>query len=313
MSRSNDIAKAAIAVACAMALIGLVDNLIIQIASHAGLWQFHMIRAMFALPLILIAARVMGWRVRPKRPWAVALRSLFLAGSMMFYFGALAFLSVAEAVAGLFTAPIFVLLITVIWFKEPVSRLNVLAAAVGFAGVALVLRPDLGALDLAVLMPLAGGLLYALSGISTLRICAQETAPTLLAGFVIGAFVISVIGVGLGTAYGPAGPMDPADFMVKGWVAPTTLFLTITAIQATAAMIGIGLLTQAYLWAEAQMVTVFEYVLLIFAAFWAWVLYGDVLDLFGWAGIALICVSGVLLMLDAWPRRASDIKTEPAE
>ena len=109
---------AAALVVAAMVILGLTDNLVVIVAEDAGLWQFHLVRAVFGLPVILVAARLSGAVLRPVRVWAVVLRSLLISLSMFFYFGALAFVSVAESAAGLFTAPIWVMLATS--FKDDV-------------------------------------------------------------------------------------------------------------------------------------------------------------------------------------------------
>ena len=51
--------------------------------------------------------------------------------AMLIYFGALAFLPVALVAAGLFTAPIFVLLIPRFAYGQPIGPVQVLAVAVG--------------------------------------------------------------------------------------------------------------------------------------------------------------------------------------
>ncbi|MCY3996916.1 MAG: hypothetical protein OXF07_12315, partial [Rhodobacter sp.] len=52
---------------------------------------------------------------------------------------------------------------------------------------------------------------------------------------------------------------------------------------------------RGYLLAEATFVTVFEYTLLVFAAFWGYVVLNDRLDIMGAVGIALIMLSGGFL------------------
>ena len=135
---------AATCIISAMALIGLIDNLVILIAERAGLWQLHLLRSLMALPMILVISRAGGWLVSPKRLWAVALRSLLVSISMVFYFGSLAFLPVAQAAAGLFTAPIFVLLLSVVALRRRVGLVNAIAVGAGFLGILVVLRPDFG-------------------------------------------------------------------------------------------------------------------------------------------------------------------------
>ena len=91
---------AAFCIASAMAIVGLTDNLVFLVAERAGLWQLHLLRSSIALPMILAISLTRGWLIAPKRLWAVALRSLLVSISMMFYFGSLAFLPVAQAAAG---------------------------------------------------------------------------------------------------------------------------------------------------------------------------------------------------------------------
>tara|TARA_A200000159_G_C7263709_1_gene314211 strand:- start:39 stop:392 length:354 start_codon:yes stop_codon:yes gene_type:complete len=104
--------KAGLIMVFAMLIVGFIDNYIVVIAETASLWQFQIMRAGLALPiLIIISAFGMG-RLRPVRWWAVYFRSFLTALSMLFYFGSLAFVPFSDALAGLFTAPIFVLLIS---------------------------------------------------------------------------------------------------------------------------------------------------------------------------------------------------------
>ena len=58
---------------------------------------------------------------------------------------------------------------------------------------------------------------------------------------------------------------------------------------------GVALLTRGYQVAEVSFVTVFEFSFLVFAAFWAWALWGVTLDLRGVLGIGAIVLSGVII------------------
>lgn len=290
---------AAGSVLAAMAVIAFVDSLVAGVAEVAGLWQFHLIRALFALPLIGLAARLSGQRLRPRNLRAVALRSFLMSGSMLFYFGALAFLPVAEVAAGLFTAPIFVLMISTLAFGTRPGWRRAGAVALGFAGVVMVLRPGAEGAGLVSLMPLAAAVLYALSGIATRRLCGRESTATLLAGFFVAMIVWGALGCGLLALLDPAVPEGRAGFLLRGWVAPDGWLLLSIAGLALGAVIGVGLLTRGYLLADASLVSGFEYSMLVFAAFWGWVLWGQTLAPLDAAGIALILASGALLTLSA--------------
>ncbi|PRX37389.1 EamA-like transporter family protein [Meinhardsimonia xiamenensis] len=290
------------AVLAAMAVISLTDSLVVTITGHAGLWQFHLLRALCALPLIALAARLARLRLRPLAPAAVALRSLLLSGAMLFYFGALAFMPVAEAAAGLFTAPIFVVVISAFAFGVRPGWRRIGAIVLGFSGVLLVLRPELGGGSAARFMPLAAALLYALSAIVTRRLCHRESTPALLAGFFAAMAAWGALGCGLLALLAPPVPEGPAGFLLRAWGPTDAGLLLRIAGLALGAVIGVGLITRAYLLAETSLVAGLEYSMLVFAAFWGWLLWGQVPGLLEAAGMTLILCSGALLTLSA--RRA---------
>lgn len=286
---------AAACVIAAMAVLGLTDNLVMLLADRTGLWQFHLVRAVFALPVILAVAAVYRLRLQPVNPRAVALRSLLVAGSMFCYFGALAFVPVAQAAAGLFTAPVWVVLISFAGIGPRVAPWNILAALAGFGGALLVLRPDLSVLSPALALPLAAGVLYALGAIATRRHCAGEGTLTLLTGFFLSILSLGALGCLVLAIWQPPVPDGAAGFLLRGWRPLDPGLLGLIAVQALGAVIGVGLITRGYLLAEAAFVSVFEYTLLIFGGLWGWVLWEQGIDATGALGIVLIIVSGIVL------------------
>ena len=119
ISQTNRPLTAALVMVAAMAIIGVIDNFIIHLADQIGLWQFHFIRALLALPLVAGLSLLGLGTVRPQRLWALALRSLLVGILMLFYFSALALMPIAQALAGLFTSPIFILLVTALFLRTP--------------------------------------------------------------------------------------------------------------------------------------------------------------------------------------------------
>ena len=287
--------QAAGSIVAAMVLIGFIDTLVVLIAGIAGLWQFHLVRSLMSLPILFAVARAGGLRLRPRRWRPVALRSLFISLSMVLYFGALGFMPVGEAAAGLFTSPIFVLLISVAVFRERVGWRRALAVALGFAGVLLVLRPGAEGVSPAALMPITAALFYALAAIATRRWCAREGTLPLLAGFYVFMALWGTLGCLVLAVWQPVAPDGPEGFLLRGWIPPDATFLSWTAVQAVGSVLGIGLITRGYLLGEASYVAVFEYTLLIFAALWGWLLWAQTLTPLSLAGVALIFASGVVL------------------
>ncbi len=289
--------KAAMLMVWAMVIIGVIDSYVVRLAGEIGLWQFHFTRALIALPLVVGLSWVGLGRLAPFRPWAVALRSMLIATAMLLYFGALAFMPIAQALAGLFTSPIFILLISALAMGQRIGPRRVLAVAIGFIGTLFVLQPDPRDFDWLVLLPVLGGLFYALGALATRSICAQESTVALLAGMLLalglsGAVGLIVLGVfPVDTLPGPDG------FITRGWVWPMWQAAPWVAVQAVGSVSGVFLIIRAYQMGEPSLVSVFEYSVMIFGPLFAWILLGQTLTMWQVVGIALIAAAGGIIAL----------------
>ncbi|QFT57418.1 Riboflavin transporter [Sulfitobacter sp. THAF37] len=286
---------AAVCVLAGMAALGLTDNFVPHISERGSLWQFHFLRTLMAMA-VMAALVALGWgSLRPRRPWAVAGRSLFQGGAMLIYFGCLSVLPIGVVVAGLFTSPLFVVLISILFQGKRVGPWRWGAVGIGFAGALLVIRPDPAALDWVSFAPIVAGLLYAIGAVATRAWCEGESTLTLTAGFFVALGIFGLIGMVL--VPGTGAPEGHAGFVLRdaGPVDATMLFWIF--VQAVGSLIGIGLIFRGYLLGEASHVAVFEYALLVFASFWAWVLWGQTVPPLGLAGMALIACAGSIIAL----------------
>ncbi|MGY6534480.1 MAG: DMT family transporter [Pararhodobacter sp.] len=297
----NRTLAAAAAVLGYATLIGYTDNYVRVIAEEAGLWQFHAVRTLMALPLFGLGALLFGMRLRPLNPAAVVARSLVHGTALMIYFGCLAFLTVAQVAAGLFTAPIFVLLFSRFLYGHALGPARIAAVAIGFAGVLMVLTPGTEEpLGWASLLPVAAGALYAMGNLATREWCAGESAATLTLGFFVALGVAGVVGVVILAVMPLPVAEGAAGFVLRGWVRPSGGFWYWTAVQALGSTVAVGLMVRAYQLAEASRVSIFEYVILPVAAGWGWLLWGETLGVLAVLGMALIFAAGSLI---AWRAR----------
>jgi drug/metabolite transporter (DMT)-like permease len=277
-------------------VIAFTDNYVRVIAADGGLWQFHATRTAMAFAILAVVSVPLRLRLWPRRPGPVMARSAIHGAAMLIYFGALAFLPVAQVAAGLFTAPIFVLLIQRIAYGQQIRGPQVLAVALGFAGVVLVLGPEaVTGATFAALLPIMAGALYAMGNIATREWCAGETAETVVAGFFGILGVMGLVGMAVLWAAPLPVPEGAAGFLQRGAVWPTGAFLWWTFVQAAGSLLGVGMIVKAYQIAEASKVSVFEYVILPASAAWGFVLWGETLDWIAVAGMALIASAGVLI------------------
>ncbi len=285
----------------AMLIIGLIDNYVAVIARDVSLWQFQFMRACMGLPLLGLVAFLGFGTLRPLRLWAVLVRNGFIAVGMLFYFGALAVMPIAQALAGLFTAPIFILLISVFVFGEKVGALRIFAVMFGFAGIVVVLGPGNGALTVVNFLPVFGGLFYAMGSVATQRLCANESTIAMLAGLFSLQGLIGLCALGLLALLQPVAPHGPEGFLLRGLVWPVGLTWGLIGVQAVGSLIGVGFLIRAYQSGEPSFVAVFEYSVFIFGPLFAYILLGQAVTISQAIGIAMIAVAGSVIALRSDP------------
>ncbi|WP_347310558.1 DMT family transporter [Defluviimonas sp. SAOS-178_SWC] len=294
----NHTVLAGAAIVLYAAIIGFTDNYVRLVAVTHGLWQFHAARTFMAFAIVAAAAPFLGLEPRPKRWGGVVARSLLQGFAVLLYFGCLAFLPVAVAAAGLFTAPIFVLLISRVAFGRHIGPFRILAVGIGFVGSVLVLGPQGGAgVSVAAVLPVAAAVLYALGSIATREWCEGESTTTLTLGFFAALGAFGVAGLAVLAIWQPDVPAGTEGFALRGWVAPSQTFLLLTLLQAAGSLVAIGLMVRAYQIAEASRVAIFEYATLPASAFWTWALWGEVLSFRALAGMALIVAAGAIVAL----------------
>lgn len=285
---------AALSILGGMFALGITDNFVPYISETGSLWQFHMLRGALAVGLLVLVALAGIGVIRPKSWRAVLGRSLFPSTAMLIYFGCLSVLPIGVVVAGLFTAPLFVLLISVLFQGERVGVVRIAAVLLGFVGALMVIQPDPRALDPVAFLPIVAGLLYAIGAVVTRVWCADEGAIALSAGFF---GMLSVFGA-VGLLVLPTGGPEGFDgFVLRGWVPLTGSMWFWIAVQAVGSIIGIGLIFRGYLLGEAGYVAVFEYSLLVFASFWAWILWDQSVGLLALFGMVLIAGAGAVITL----------------
>ncbi|MFC4215543.1 DMT family transporter [Pseudophaeobacter arcticus] len=296
-THAGDQTTAAQAMLVAMAIIGVTDNAVPLMAETIGLGQFYLLRTLVALPILWGLSKTGFGSLLPRRFGAVGLRALLVALAMVFYFSAVALMPIAQALAGLFTSPIIIVVVSVLFMRLRIGMVRIAAVIGGFVGVLFVLQPDVAVFDWLILLPVAGGFFYALGSIVTGTLCKEESTVAmlfiyLLAQGLIGAgFLIAVEIWPLPVGQGADG------FVTRGWIWPVWEISHFILLQGFAAVAGVFLITKAYQLGEASFVAVFEYSVLLVGPAIAWAAYGQVLNFWQMLGIGLIVLAGATLAL----------------
>ena len=184
---------------------------------------------------------------------------------------------------------------TVLVLKQKIGPWRIIAVAVGFTGILLVLGVQDGAPGWIMVMPLAGGFFYAMGSLVTRVLCAEESTLSMLAGIMISQAIIGVIALITLAIWQPEVPDGAAGFLLRGWVWPIPSIFPYIALQAFVSVMGVFLLIRAYQWGDASQVSVLEYSIMIFGPFFGWLLMGQIITPMMIAGIALIIVAGGII------------------
>ena len=294
----NENFKGGLLITSGMLILAITDNYVRFISEDIGLWQFHLIRSLIAVPAMILFANLRSYDFWPKNLKLVALRTAILVLAMFIYFGSLAFFPISQVAAGLFTSPIFVIIFSVLFLGERLYFSRIVAVFLGTVGIFIVL--GINVLDLSFLsfIPIASGAFYALASLALRRWCYNETATSIMLIFFLGMGIVAAIMTFL---------IEVNQFFEIFMISKTflTFPLKIPAEQTFYIIIGhaIGsilggiLITAGYQKGETSFVSVFEYSFLLFATLWAYMFFAEFISSIVLFGMILIVTSGFLISL----------------
>src|SRR5919112_5453010 len=125
------------------------------------------------------------------RPGLQVVRALAVTGSSVLFIMGLSYLDVAENTAINFISPIFITALSIPLLGEKVGIRRWTAAAVGFAGVTLVVQPGGSAFQMAALLPIGAALSWAVTAIATRLMSSERPEATLAWSAVVGLIALT--------------------------------------------------------------------------------------------------------------------------
>lgn len=287
--------SAVAAILLAVAALSFGDALVKLVSAEVPLWQLFVLRSLIAIAILLGLMR--GRVARLVAPWWVILRSLLLTAMWVAYYAALPTTPLSLAAAGFYTIPLFLVLLSAPLLGERVGPKGWMAAALGFAGVIVMLRPDPADLSVTVFLPVIAAALYALAMIITRAKCRSD-APLAMA------LVLNVVFVATGAVASLVlwvlGPSDATiaqqPFLLAGWSGIDVRLIGAMAILAVAIIIGAAASAYAYQSAPPALIGVFDYAYLALAALWGFMIFAETPDAIVVLGMAMIVGAGLLVL-----------------
>ena len=279
--------------ALAIALAGFVSLALGDaiVKSMAGQWPGTGVAALRYSFGALGLALAVAWRLGQAgfavpRPGLQAGRGAAVAlATLCFFMGVMA-MPLADATAIQFSSPILTALMAPLVLGERTPRVTWLATLLAFAGVLVVLRPNLLALGPAALWPLGAAL--GMSWLMMLNRKAAGLASNLVMQFALAAVAAPLLVAAallLDTYGGPPFRLSWPSVQVVVKCAGVAVFATS----------GHALIYAAVVRATAQSVAPMTYVQLLVAAGLGWTWFGDPPDAATFGGAALIIAGGLIL------------------
>jgi drug/metabolite transporter (DMT)-like permease len=253
--------------------------------------------ALYAVALIMTARNVVNlgllgavlgpghgaalWRTH--RTGLVVLRGLSLATGSLTMGLALRVMPVGETVAILYLSPFLVMLLAGPLLGEKTPPAAWLGAAVGFAGILLIVRPGGGLDPWGVTLAMINGLCATAYHLLSRVLTRTETTPALL-------FHAALVGI---VVFAALLVYDPPT------VYPTLRDSLLIILFGALATLGHFAFTAAYREAPAALLAPVNYLHLVWAALLGWIVFAHVPDRISLLGMAMVAGSGVMVAIRA--------------
>ena len=211
--------------------------------------------------------------VKTEKLWMHSWRSVVGLAAMYGFFYAIAHLKLSNAMVFTYSSPIFIPLIAWLFLKERITTAMLCAAALGFIGVFCVAKPDQGLLNWISLIGIASSLLASMAFVTVRALTQTEPPERIVFYFCMIGSLLSVI---------------PMFWVWRPYHLQELLFLIGAGILANISQI---FMSHAYRLAPAGQIAPVNYMAIIFAGIWGFLLWNEVPDLYSVIGFGFILIA----------------------
>jgi drug/metabolite transporter (DMT)-like permease len=272
-------ARGALWMSIAMGAFTLNDTCMKAVTAVLPLYEAIALRGfltMTAIALIGWRAGTLTLRIAPAdRTWLL-LRTVGEVGGTVTFLNALRHMPLANLSAILQSLPLAVTLAAALLLREAVGWRRLLAIAVGFCGVMLIIRPGTEGFDRWSVLGLASVGFVVLRDLATRRLSSGLTSVTV-------AFSAAASVTVMGFAMVP----------FSGWVTPGADELALIAGASVFLFTGYILIVMAMRSGDIGHVAPFRYTSLIFALVLGWVIFGQFPDRLTFLGGIIVIATGI--------------------
>ena len=274
------IAYKLVSVLCFAAMAACVK----QLGASVPVSQAIFFRGIVAMAILAaLAWRSEGLHLLTTRNWrAHAARSLAGSLAMFCWFAALTIIPLAQVTAISFTVPLFLTVLAMVFLRERIHAYRWTALRIGFAGVFVIVAPDVasgGGNTFGVSISVLAAVLSAFALLFLRRMSGHEHALTITFYFFLTSTVLALV-----TA------------LFVSWPAPTHTQWALLALTGLSGVLGQLFMSYAFRYAEASLVAPLDYVNMLFAILIGFYVFGEIPRLSTWMGAPLIIASGAIIL-----------------
>lgn len=260
------------------ALLFSVMGICIRYASHTvdnyTIVFFRNVVGLF-LFLSFIFKQGIGF-VKTEKLWMHTWRSIVGLAAMYGFFYAIAHLKLSNAMVFTYSSPIFIPLIAWLFLKEKVTTAMLCAAGLGFIGVFCVAKPDQGLLNWISIVGISSSLLASMAFVTVRALTQTEPPERIVFYFCLIGSLLSVI---------------PMFWVWRPYHLHELFFLVAAGVLANVSQI---FMSHAYRLAPAGQIAPVNYIAIIFAGIWGFLLWNEVPDLYSVIGFGIILLAILL-------------------
>ena len=214
--------------------------------------------------------------VKTEKLWMHTWRSIVGLAAMYGFFYAIAHLKLSNAMVFTYSSPIFIPVIAWLFLKEKITIAMICAAVLGFIGVFCVAKPDQGLLNWISVIGIASSLLASMAFVTVRALTQTEPPERIVFYFCLIGSTLSVI---------------PMFWVWRSYHLQELLFLIGAGILANVSQI---FMSHAYRLAPAGQIAPVNYMAIIFAGVWGFLLWNEVPDLYSVIGFCIILLAILL-------------------
>ncbi len=280
-------------------LFAIQDAIIKEMSGAYPIHEIMTIRGLVAIVLLLILIHfsVNLATLKMHHPGYHLLRGLLMFIAFMAFYIALAEISLTMATALFFSAPFFIILLSIPMLGERVGIRRVGGILTGFIGVLIVLRPDTEDFSLIALLPILAAFFYALCQVMVRY--ARLTAPASIMSL-YASITFALLAPIMGWILFGADPMQastPSETTILlPWSLPGFFDMMLLTFTGVTSALGFMFMSYAYKHAQASRLAPFEYVMIIWVTVLSYLVWAEVPDMATLTGICIIILSGIYVL-----------------